>query len=98
MNLWQILAVAVLLLGGGLGAYSAFRSPTFVWGLVRAILESLGPALKQLGRRGTPEQEKKAQEDYRRGGDGNIPLPSQRPTKGSIWGHLNGKKTPKGPL
>lgn len=40
-----------------------------------------------LARRGTPEQEEKANENYRRGGDGNIPLPAQDPKrKRSLFG------------
>lgn len=93
---WKLIAVAVLVIGGGLGAYSAFRSPQFVLGLVKAVLESLGPALKQLGRRGTPEQEAKAQEDYRRGGTGNIPLPAQREKHGNLIDLLRGKRDAKG--
>ena len=71
-----------------------WRNP-FFW--LSAFWKLAGPVISK---RGTPEQEKAANENYRRGGDGNIPLPAQRPGKGSIWGKIIAKKNapPKGEI
>jgi hypothetical protein len=80
------------------GIVAVFLAAVVVF-VILAILNWDNPAfwakliiamLPLVGKRASPELEAKAQQDYRRGGTGDIPLRSQRPeTKKSIFGKTN---------
>ena len=72
-------------------------NPMLWLGFLKSLLTTIIPIL---AKRGTPEQEAEAQRQYRQGGDGNIPLPADRPGrrkwlfgKGGLFGARDEKAT-----
>lgn len=69
MTWFEVVAVVVMLLGFGAGAFLAAQRPAFWYGLGQAMFSALWPSIaKYVTKRNTPEIEARMAECVRRGG------------------------------